>query len=80
MSRIDVVPEVLWQPGPDRIARARITDFAEFVAARTGLDLPDYRVAVGVLDHGRGAASGPRSRTTSACGGIGRRSGCWPRR
>src|SRR5664279_1273453 len=43
MSPADVVPEVLWQPGPDRIARARITDFADFVAARTGLHLPDYR-------------------------------------
>jgi len=43
MSPADVVPEVLWQPRPDRIARARITDFAQFVAARTGLNLPDYQ-------------------------------------
>ena len=43
MSPADVVPEVLWQPVPDRIARARITDFADFVGARTGLSLPSYR-------------------------------------
>ena len=42
MTRTDVVPEVLWQPGPERIARARITDFAAFVTQRTGLELPDY--------------------------------------
>ena len=42
MSGFDSVPEVLWQPGPERIARARITDFATFAAARGGRDLPDY--------------------------------------
>ncbi len=42
MSRIDIVPEVLWQPSPERIARARISGFAAFAAARSSLDLPDY--------------------------------------
>jgi len=42
MSRIDIVPEVLWQPGPERVARARISGFAAFAGARSGLDLPDY--------------------------------------
>ena len=42
MSHIDIVPEVLWQPSPERIARARISDFAAFTAARSGRDLPDY--------------------------------------
>jgi len=42
MSHIDIVPEVLWQPSPERIARARISDFAAFAAARSGRDLPDY--------------------------------------
>ncbi len=35
-------PEVLWQPGPDRIARAAVTHFADFVTDRTGTPLPDY--------------------------------------
>jgi len=42
MVSIDIVPEVLWQPNPERIARARITNFAAFAAARSGRDLPDY--------------------------------------
>ncbi len=42
MSRSDVVPEVLWTPTPERVARAAITDFATFAATRTGRDLPDY--------------------------------------
>ena len=42
MSRIDIVPEVLWQPSPERVAGARISDFAAFAAARSGHDLPDY--------------------------------------
>lgn len=42
MSRIDSVPEVLWQPGPARVASARISGFAEFAAAKSGRDLPDY--------------------------------------
>jgi acetoacetyl-CoA synthetase len=42
MSRSDVVPEVLWTPNPERVARAAITDFASFAAARIGRPLPDY--------------------------------------
>src|SRR5664279_4813659 len=42
MSRIDIVPEVLWQPSPERVARARINGFAAFAGARSGLDLRDY--------------------------------------
>jgi acetoacetyl-CoA synthetase len=37
-----VVPEVLWTPTPERVARAAITDFTEFVADRTGRSFPDY--------------------------------------
>jgi acetoacetyl-CoA synthetase len=32
----------LWEPGADRIAAAAVTAFARKVAARHGLDLPDY--------------------------------------
>ncbi|WP_218720066.1 acetoacetate--CoA ligase [Nocardia sp. MH4] len=32
-----------WVPGEQDIARARITDFARFVAARHGVEVPDYR-------------------------------------
>ena len=39
MNRTDVVPEVLWTPTPERVARAAITEFTEFVAERTGRDL-----------------------------------------
>ena len=42
MSRSDVVPEVLWTPTPQRVARAAMTDFTSFVADRTGRELPDY--------------------------------------
>ena len=42
MNRSDVVPEVLWTPTPQRVARAAITDFTAFVAERTGRELPDY--------------------------------------
>ncbi len=42
MSRIDAVPEVLWQPSPARVASARISGFAAFAAAKSGRDLPDY--------------------------------------
>ena len=42
MNRTDVVPEVLWTPTPERVARAAITDFTAFVADRTGRELPDY--------------------------------------
>jgi acetoacetyl-CoA synthetase len=42
MSRNDVVPEVLWTPSPERVARAAITDFTQFVADRTGRTFPDY--------------------------------------
>ncbi|MGS0683707.1 acetoacetate--CoA ligase [Nakamurella sp. GG22] len=42
MSPSDVVPEVLWQPAPERVARAAITEFSSFVSTRTGLPMPDY--------------------------------------
>lgn len=42
MSHTDVVPELLWEPSPERVERARITDFAAFVAERTGRQFPDY--------------------------------------
>ncbi len=42
MSRSDDVPEVLWTPKPERVARAAITDFTSFAASRTGRDIPDY--------------------------------------
>src|ERR1700712_3325858 len=38
----DVVPEVLWQPTPERVERAAITDFSAFVTARTGLELVGF--------------------------------------
>ena len=34
--------ELLWQPSPERIAQATITDFASKLAAQTGIPLPDY--------------------------------------
>ena len=42
MNGTDVVPEVLWKPSPERVARAAITDFTAFVAERTGRELPEY--------------------------------------
>ncbi|MBK7743541.1 MAG: acetoacetate--CoA ligase [Betaproteobacteria bacterium] len=33
---------LLWQPSPERIARARLTDFAARVAAASGARVPDY--------------------------------------
>ena len=42
MNRTDVVPEVLWTPSPERVARAAMTDFTSFVANRTGRDLTGY--------------------------------------
>jgi len=42
MTGNDVVPEVLWTPTPERVARAAITDFAGFVADRTGRTFADY--------------------------------------
>ena len=36
------VPEVLWQPTEERIARAAVTDFATFLRHRTGRDFDDY--------------------------------------
>ncbi|HVL66588.1 MAG TPA: acetoacetate--CoA ligase [Vicinamibacterales bacterium] len=33
----------LWTPSPDRIARARLTQFMRHVAERWALDVPDYR-------------------------------------
>ncbi|QSE91858.1 acetoacetate--CoA ligase [Rhodococcus pseudokoreensis] len=35
-------PEPIWTPDPERVARARITEFADFAAARTGAVYPDY--------------------------------------
>ena len=32
----------LWQPSPERIARANLTSFAARITARHGVDLPDY--------------------------------------
>ena len=43
MTTTDVVPEVLWQPSPSRVARAAITDFAEFIGGRTGQTFADYQ-------------------------------------
>jgi acetoacetyl-CoA synthetase len=43
MSRTDVVPEVLWQPTPERVERAAITDFSAFVSGRSGVELADYQ-------------------------------------
>lgn len=43
MNRTDVVPEVLWAPTPQRVARAAITDFAAFVTQRTGTEYPHYQ-------------------------------------
>ena len=43
MNRTDVVPEVLWTPSPERVARAAITDFTAFVAERTGRELAGYQ-------------------------------------
>ena len=42
MNQSDVVPEALWTPTPERIARAAITDFSAFVGARTGRELSGY--------------------------------------
>ncbi len=33
---------MLWQPSPDRIARANLTEFSRRVAARSGRSFPDY--------------------------------------
>ena len=43
MSRIDIVPEVLWQPGPERVA-ARTDHRLRRVRCghASGRDLPDY--------------------------------------
>jgi len=38
----DVVGEVLWTPGPERIAGAQVTKFREQVQDRCGVVLPDY--------------------------------------
>ena len=42
MSPSTPVPEVLWQPTAERIERAAVTHFAEFVAGRQGREFPDY--------------------------------------
>ena len=42
MTGNDVVPEVLWSPSKERVARAAITDFADFVSDRTGRTFDDY--------------------------------------
>ncbi|WP_029136981.1 acetoacetate--CoA ligase [Nakamurella lactea] len=41
-SGTGIAPEILWQPTPERVARAAITDFAGFLADRTGQDFGDY--------------------------------------
>jgi acetoacetyl-CoA synthetase len=33
---------VLWTPSPERIARARLTDFRRWLTAQRGLTFPDY--------------------------------------
>ncbi|HEX6234300.1 MAG TPA: hypothetical protein VFZ63_14325, partial [Jiangellaceae bacterium] len=38
----DDVPEVLWEPDPDQIARSRLAAFRRWLADERGLDLPDY--------------------------------------
>ncbi len=35
-------PDLLWQPSPERIARAVLTDFARHVETLAGVKLPDY--------------------------------------
>src|SRR6478609_11728520 len=42
MSGNNAVPEVLWTPSAERVARAAITDFTSFVAERTGRTVSDY--------------------------------------
>ena len=42
MSGNNAVPEVLWTPSAERVARAAITDFTSFVAERTGRTMTDY--------------------------------------
>src|SRR4051794_30543536 len=48
------MPDPMWTPDPADVAAARITDFARFAAARTGLDLGTYdallRWSVGDLE------------------------------
>ena len=34
--------DILWQPGPERVARSRVTAFRRFVAERFGVELPDH--------------------------------------
>ena len=36
------VPEVLWEPDPDQIARSRLAAFRRRLSDERGLDLPDY--------------------------------------
>ena len=55
MNRTDVVPEVLWAPTPQRVARAAITDFSGFVSAPDRPGTGRFRFAVGVLHHDLGA-------------------------
>ena len=43
---------MLWQPSAERIARANITEFARRAAGIAGRPLPDYPVAVALVDRG----------------------------
>ena len=37
------VPELLWQPAPERVAASRMAAFRDWLRAERDLDLPDYR-------------------------------------
>jgi acetoacetyl-CoA synthetase len=43
MSPSTPVPEVLWQPKPERVERAAVTHFASFLGERTGRNLLHYQ-------------------------------------
>jgi acetoacetyl-CoA synthetase len=38
----DTEPKLLWTPSPERVARARITDYADWLRATRGLELDGY--------------------------------------
>ena len=80
MNRSDVVPEVLWTPSPQRVARAAMTDFTSFVADRTGRELPGLPRAVGVLDAGPGRLLVRDRRLLRACAGTTNPARCCRRR
>ena len=79
MSRSDVVPEVLWTPSPERVARAAISDFSAFVGDRTGREVPDY-AALWTFSTEDLSGSGRPSPTTSGSGGTSHPTRCCRRR